>query len=153
VRPKRAAARLGACAALVAAGGCGSSASSHSTTAGPFSATGGSTAQGGLKVSTTPRYGSPPGSAPAQSGRVHVAYRNVTIRPDTLKVKVGSTVVWTNEDPLEHNVTSQSGPLRFASRNIREGQSFSVKMTRAGVIHYLCTIHPTTMNGTIDVVR
>jgi plastocyanin len=104
-------------------------------------------------VTTTPRYGSPAASAPVQSGVVHVAYRNITIRPDTLKVRVGSTVVWTNYDPLEHNVTSQSGPQRFASKNFREGQTFSVKMTRPGVIRYLCTIHPATMNGTIEVVR
>ena len=82
-----------------------------------------------------------------------MAYRNITIHPDTLKVTVGSTIAWTNFDPVEHNVTSQSGPTRFASKNFSEGQSFRVTLTRPGVIHYLCTIHPTSMNGTIVVVR
>ena len=66
---------------------------------------------------------------------------------------VGSTIVWTNYDPVEHNVTSQGGPARFASGNLSEGKSFRVTVTKPGVIRYLCTIHPTSMNGTIEVVR
>ena len=38
-----------------------------------------------------------------------VAYRNIAIDPDTLKVKVGSTIEWTNYDSVEHNVTSEGG--------------------------------------------
>ena len=155
----RVAARTKALAALAAASlslglaaGCGTSARSRTTTGGASSTATTTSSSGGLKVTTAPNYAAPPPSAPVQSGVVHVAYRNITIRPDTLKVRVGTTVVWTNYDPLEHNVTSQSGPVRFASKNFREGQTFSVKMTRAGVIHYLCTIHPASMNGTIEVV-
>ena len=142
------------CAALALAAGCGSSSHSRAASTGSqTSPASGATGSGGIKVSTVPKYASPPASAPVQSGVVHVAYRSITIRPDTLKVKLGTTVVWTDYDPLEHNVTSQSGPVRFASHNLREGQTFSVKMTAPGVIHYLCTIHPASMNGTIDVVR
>ena len=60
---------------------------------------------------------------------------------------------WTNYDGVEHNVTSEGGPQRFASGNFGEGRSFEVKLTHPGTIHYLCTIHPASMNGTIDVVR
>jgi len=85
---------------------------------------------------------------------VQVAYRNIAIAPDTLKVKVGSTIRWTNYDAIEHNVTSRGGPATFASRNsAAKGKTFEVKLTAPGVIHYLCTIHPTSMNGTIEVVR
>jgi plastocyanin len=139
-----------ACAALLLASGCGSSSHSSSTaTSGASSAT---VTSGALKLSTTPKFASPPASAAVQSGVVAVAYRNVAIHPDTLKVKVGSTIVWTNYDPLEHNVTSQRGPTKFASANFGEGHSFRVTLTRPGVINYLCTIHPTSMNGTIEVV-
>lgn len=147
-------AMLPACVALLLAGGCGSSSrgvtgssSSASVTPPPASSTG-----GGLKVNTTPKFAAPPTSAAAQSGVVNVAYRNVTIQPDTLKVRVGSTIVWTNYDPLEHNVTSKSGPATFASKNFGEGHSFRVTLTRPGVVHYLCTLHPVSMNGTIEVV-
>jgi plastocyanin len=140
--------------ALVAlAAGCGSSNGSSTgsapTAAGASGASGG---HGGIKVTGTPRFASPPANAPVQSGTVHVAYRNITIQPDTLKVKVGTTVVWTNYDSVEENVVSEGGPQKFASGTFGEGQSFSVKLTKPGVVHYECTIHPTTMNGTIEVV-
>lgn len=83
---------------------------------------------------------------------MQVAYRNIAIDPDTLRVKVGSTIKWTNFDSVEHNVTSKGGPQTFASKNFGEGGSFEVKVTKPGIIHYVCTIHPTTMNGSIEVV-
>jgi plastocyanin len=139
-----------ACCALVLASGCGSSAGSGSTAGTPATAT---KTSGSLKANKTPKYASPPASAAVQSGVVQIAYRNIAIAPDTLRVKAGSTVRWTNDDAVEHNVTSDGGPARFASGNFGEGRTFEVKLAKAGVIHYLCTIHPTTMNGTIEVVR
>jgi plastocyanin len=138
-----------ACTALLAAAGCGSggSGSTGTTTRTAKTAT-----SEGLKADTTPKYASPSSSQPVQSGVVNVAYRNIAIDPDTLRVKVGSTVRWTNYDPVEHNVTSESGPDKFASKNFAEGHTIEFKMTRPGIVHYECTVHPTTMNGTIEVV-
>lgn len=138
------------CSALVFAAGCGSSESSSSTGTATTSST---SSSGGLKPATTPKYAAPPASAAVQSGTVKIAYRNIAIAPDTLKVKVGSTIEWTNYDSVEHNVTSRGGPVKFASKNFGEGATYTVKATKPGVIHYLCTIHPTTMNGTIEVVK
>ena len=149
---KRGAPTLIACATLLLVAGCGSSSRSSTSPAGGASPAASSTSSGRLKASTTPKFATPPKSAPVQSGTVKIAYRNITIAPDTVKVKLGSTIVWTNYDPVEHNVTSHSGPARFASKNFGEGKSFSVTLTRPGVIHYLCTIHPTTMNGTIAAI-
>jgi plastocyanin len=149
--------------ALIFVAGCGTSesttsgstaASSSTTTASKTSAAGGSsTKSGGLKTNTTPKFASPASSAPVQNGAVSIEYHNITINPDTLKVKVGSTVKWTNLDSVEHNVTSEGGPQKFASKNFGEGGSYEVKLTKPGVIHYECTIHPATMNGTIEVVK
>lgn len=139
------------CAALALASGCGSSGAS--TTAGSSSATSPTIKSGALKVTTTPKYAVPSPSAPVQSGVVPIAYRNITIAPDTLRVKVGSTLRWTNEDSTEHNVTSKDGPAHFASSNFGEGRTYSVKVTKPGLIHYLCTLHPASMNGSIEVVR
>jgi plastocyanin len=141
-----------ACSALFFAAGCGSSSSSGSTSA-TTSSTSTSTSSGGLKANTTPKYAAPASSAPVQSGTVQVAYRNIAIDPDTLKVKVGSTIKWTDYDNVTHNVTSKSGPAKFASSNLTEGSTFSYKVTKPGVIHYLCTYHPASMNGTIEVVK
>jgi plastocyanin len=84
---------------------------------------------------------------------VQIAYHNIAIDPDTVKVKVGSTIKWTNQDPVEHNVTSEGGPAKFASKNIGENGTYELKVTKPGVIHYECTIHPASMNGTIEVVQ
>ena len=141
-----------ACSALALAGGCGSSKSSTTPSSSSSASTPTSTS-GELKTTTTPKYGTPAPSAAVQSGIVQVAYRNITIAPDTLKVKVGSTIKWTNYDSVEHNVTSESGPQHFASADFGEGGTYEVKLTRPGVIHYECTIHPASMNGTIEVVK
>ena len=142
-----------ACGALLTAAGCGSSSSSGGAGATTTAATTTSATASSLKVSTTPKYAAPPSSQPVQSGAVHIAYRNITIRPDTVRVRVGSTITWTNYDTVEHNVTSQGGPQSFASKNFGEGGTFTITASRPGLIRYLCTIHPTTMNGTIEVVR
>jgi plastocyanin len=106
-----------------------------------------------VKLETTPAYAPAPSSAAVQSGVVQVAYRNFSIAPDTLRVKVGTTVRWTNYDSAAHNVTSESGPQHFASQGLGENDTFEVKLTRPGVIHYESTTQPATMNGTIEVVR
>jgi plastocyanin len=152
------------CCVLALTAGCGSSGNSTSsatttgttttaTTASTKSATTSSSAtSGGIKGDTTPKFASPSTSAPVQSGVVQIAYRNIAIDPDTVRVKVGSTIKWTNYDSTQANVTSVSGPQRITSKNFGEGGSFEVKLEKPGVIHYECTLYPTTMNGTIEVV-
>jgi plastocyanin len=143
-----------ACSALPFLAGCGSSSNSTGSSAATTAKAATTPAStGGLKVNTRPKYGAPSTSAPVQSGTVQIAYRNIAINPDTLRVRVGSTIRWTNYDSVEHNVTSEGGPEKFASKNFGEGASFEIKATTPGVIHYLCTIHPASMNGTIEVVR
>ena len=150
---KRAAPVLAACAMLALVAGCGSSKSSSPANA---NAGAGETSTSVLKSHKTVNgkinYASPAPNAKVQSGLVKISYHEIAIEPDTLKVKVGSTIEWTNEDPVEHNVTSAGGPTKFASKNFGEGRTFEVKVTKPGVIHYRCTLHPATMNGTIEVV-
>ncbi len=143
-----------ACAAALVIAGCGSSGSSSSsatstvaTSTLPASGTAGSP-----KVDQEPHFAAPTSAAPLHSGLVNVAYHLITIHPDTLRVKVGSTIRWTNYDPVEHNVTSAGGVQHFASKDFGRGGTFEIKANKPGVIHYLCTIHPASMNGTIEVV-
>jgi len=163
-----------ACCALVLATGCGSSSTttgasagttagasttaSGSTTASTSAAKTTSTAKGTssapeiVKVDTTPKFASPSPSAPVQSGTVQIAYRDIAIEPDTVRVKVGSTIKWTNYDSTQANVTSEGGPYKFASKNFGEGGTFELKVEKPGVIHYESTQYPVTMNGTVEVV-
>jgi plastocyanin len=150
-------ATLALCAALAAFAGCGSSSSSSTsssgsaTTAAASTPTANTSTTGSLKATTTPKF--VPASGPVRSGTVQIAYRNIAIAPDALKVKVGSTIKWTNFDSIEHNVTSEGGPQKFASKDFGENGTFEIKALRPGVIHYECTIHPASMNGTIEVVK
>ncbi len=123
------------CWTVLLLGGCGSS-------TGPAHTSAGSTAQlnsvpsGGIKAAGTPRYAAPPSSAPVQRGVVQIAYRNYAIDPDTLRVKLGSTLRWTNYDQAPHNVTSTSGPQHIASGNLGEDAAFEIKLEKPGIVHY-----------------
>ncbi len=161
---RRSRSTLLACSALLLVAGliagCGSSGKSGGTTATSASTAahtaGGSapSSSGALKPTTTPKFATPEASAPIQSGVVQIAYRNIAIVPDTLRVKVGSTIRWTNYDSTEHNVTSVGpGPQKFASKDFGENGTFEIKVERPGVIHYESTTQPATMNGTIEVIR
>jgi plastocyanin len=144
-----------ACSALALVAGCGSSSNSSSSSSSSASSSTPKTTStsAGLKPDTTPKYASPESSSPVQSGTVQVAYRNIAIDPDAIKVKVGSTIKWTNYDSVEHNVTSEGGPQKFASKDFGEGGTYEIKANKPGIIHYECTIHPASMNGTIEVVK
>lgn len=179
--PRRVSAPILACCTLALAAGCGSSgpatgstgaggagagASGGGAAAGAVStagATSGAVGSGGaagaarsggtsLKVDTTPKFAKPSGSEPVRSGVVQIAYRNIAIDPDTVRVKVGTRIRWTNYDSTQANVTSEGGPQRFASKNFGEGGTFEITAERPGLIHYECTLYPVTMNGTIEVV-
>ncbi len=163
----RAVAVAGALACVVLAlGGCGSSSSSQGTsTAGATGSTGagsgGASGAGGshtssspasIHIDTTPHFASPPAGAPVRSGLVQIAYRDIAIFPDAIRVKTGTTVRWTNYDSIDHDVTSLSGPQTLHSGSFGSGSSYQVTLSRPGVIHYVSTTQPTTMNGTIEVV-
>ena len=87
-----------------------------------------------------------------RSGLVQIAYRYIAIFPDAIRVKAGTTVRWTNYDPIEHNVTSLSGPQTLRSGNFGQGAQLPGDAEPAGRVHYVSTTQPTTMNGTIEVV-
>ena len=81
-----------------------------------------------------------------------VVMRNIAFNPETVHAKVGETITWVNRDDAPHNVTYVSGPRFSSSGSFDNGGSFRLKLTQAGTIRYLCTIHP-GMNGTIVVAR
>ena len=74
-------------------------------------------------------------------------------RREPSTVKLGTKVKWTNFDDVIHNVTVENGPDMFTSANFGKGASYQHAFTKPGVYHYLCTIHPSAMVGTIIVVQ
>jgi plastocyanin len=154
---------LALAAATALATGCGSSKSSGSGSAASQQGGASSSSKSSDESGSKPKegiipqgkinYASPSPNAPVQSGTVKIKYHEITIEPDTVRVKVGSTIEWVNEDPIAHNVTSEPGaPDKLASGNFGEGRTFRFTVTKPGTIHYKCTNHPATMNGTIEVL-
>jgi plastocyanin len=121
---------LGAVVALAAAG-CGGS-NSSSTSSGSSSSASTSTA-----------------AAASSGGGVAIKMQNIAFDPKSVTVKVGQKVTWTNDDTVDHNVTSQSGET-IKSDNFGKGGTFSFTPTKAGTIKYVCTIHP-GMTATLTV--
>ncbi len=67
--------------------------------------------------------------------------------PHALRVKRGTKVVFANSDSTAHTATRRGS---FNTGHIRPGHSITVKLRRAGVYAYHCTIHP-FMHGKIVV--
>jgi plastocyanin len=79
---------------------------------------------------------------------VAVVLESFAFSPDNITVSVGTTVTWTNNDPVTHTVTSNTG--LFSSGSLPPGGTFSFTFTQAGTFQYHCSIH-TTMHGTVIV--
>lgn len=69
--------------------------------------------------------------------------------PPQLIIKVGDTVIWTNNGATAHTVTSDSGS-ELSSPTLSGNQVYSHTFNVAGTYNYHCSIHP-TMTGTIIV--
>lgn len=83
------------------------------------------------------------------SGKVAaVAIRGFKFVPAEVNIKVGETVVWTNEDTAPHTVESSDGTLR--SDELSKGDKYSHTFTKAGKYDYICGIH-TSMKGSVNV--
>lgn len=95
---------------------------------------------------STPQTGAAaaPDAAPGE-----VIMKGIRFQPADITVKVGDTVTWKNEDPVEHNAVDEAGG-KFKSELFGEGGTYEYTAEEAGKIDYVCTVHP-GMNGTITV--
>jgi plastocyanin len=131
------------CAAgALAAAGCGSSNNSSSSSSSTPAASSSSTPA--ASSSSTPA-----ASSSSSSGEVAIKMQNIAFDPKAVTVKVGQKVTWTNDDSVDHNVTSQSGET-IKSQNFGKGATFSFTPKKAGAIKYVCTLHP-GMDATLTV--
>jgi amicyanin len=83
------------------------------------------------------------------SDKYQVKIDNFSFGPSTLTVPVGSTVTWTNQDDVPHNVVSREGKT-LKSPVLDTDQKFSYTFTQAGTYPYYCAIHP-KMTGKVIV--
>jgi plastocyanin len=97
-------------------------------------------------------------STPNSTSNTSASYNNIIsmvssddegylYEPDTIQVKVGDTVTWTNTDDALHTVTSGSGTdenmgAEFDSGMMSTGKTFEHTFGTAGEFPYFCIIHP-----------
>lgn len=87
-------------------------------------------------------------AGPASAEDASVKIGNFTFEPQTLTVKVGTTVTWENDDDIPHVVAEKDA--KFRSKALDTGDKFTQQFTTAGTIEYYCAIHP-MMTGKIVV--
>jgi len=109
--------------------------------------------------STTPPSAPPSAGAPTLTGAsaagtgevVPIRIRENSYDPYLVKVKTGTTVVWTNEDSIAHSVVyTGAGATKFNSGSLRKGESFSNTFNTPGRYAYTDSQHA-SMEGTIVV--
>ena len=95
-----------------------------------------------------------PGTAqaapPVTQANAHtVSIDNFTFMPQTLTVKAGTTVTWTNRDDIPHGIASENNAFA-KSKALDTDDSYSVMFATPGTYKYFCYVHP-HMTGTIVV--
>lgn len=89
------------------------------------------------------------GGTGATGSGTSITIQNFAFSPQTLNVKAGDTVTWTNEDSVGHKIASDTGS-ELGSDTLQNGATYSHTFSAAGTYAYHCAIHP-SMKGTIVV--
>ena len=80
-----------------------------------------------------------------------VRIQDFAFTPETITVKKGTAVTWTNQDTTKHTVSPNQETADFkASGLLAQGQTYTVTFTTAGTFPYHCAPHP-DMKGTVIV--
>ena len=90
-----------------------------------------------------------PGRADTAASANAVSIDNFTFGPQSLTVKAGTTITWTNKDDIPHGIASANNGFA-KSRALDTDDSYSFTFTTPGSYQYFCYIHP-HMTGTIVV--
>ena len=86
--------------------------------------------------------GSSPSGQPV-SGTTDVVMKDIAFKPANLQVPLGSTVTWTNQDSVPHDVRSKSGePEVLRSDLLQQGDTYSYTFNQPGTYEYYCSVHP-----------
>lgn len=95
---------------------------------------------------TAPKTTTPPPTTAAKAVKAYVLINNFAFHPAVLTVKVGTIVIWTNNDSASHSIVGD----KFNSAFLSFGNSFSYKFATKGTYNYSCGLHP-EMTGRVVV--
>ncbi|HEY1524716.1 MAG TPA: cupredoxin family copper-binding protein [Candidatus Angelobacter sp.] len=88
------------------------------------------------------------GATVEENPTAQVKIDNFVFSPNPLTVPVGSTIRWTNQDDIPHNVVSDD--KSFKSKALDTDETFTYTFTKPGTYTYFCSIHP-KMTGKVVV--
>ncbi len=81
-----------------------------------------------------------------------VTQKNKAFSVPALKVKIGDTVTFKNDDPFFHNIFSLSEVQTFDLGSFPQGQSRKITFTKEGKVEVECAIHP-DMKLVVEVTK
>jgi hypothetical protein len=81
--------------------------------------------------------------------RAGVSISGFRFLPQTITIRAGETITWTNQDSAPHTVTANDGA--YDSGNLSLNMNYTHTFTQAGVFSYFCNIHP-SMTGVVNVI-
>jgi plastocyanin len=78
----------------------------------------------------------------------HAEMKTVTFSPNRIEITAGTTVTWTNNDPLVHTISADD--KSWDSGAVEPGKTWSHTFTQPGEYSFHCTPHP-FMKGVVVV--
>ncbi len=94
-------------------------------------------------------------------GAANVSIVEYSFTPDTVTIKVGASVTWTNNGTVAHTATADGGAFDSGQLSSptgggaygggSSGGTYTNTFGTAGTYTYHCANHPTTMKGTVVV--
>ena len=91
-------------------------------------------------------------AAPLRAQPVEIGIRDYKYDPPEVKVQIGATVRWLNQEKRASHSILFTGPGGFESDRIFPGESWQRTFDKPGVYPYTCGPHP-EMKGRIEVVE
>src|SRR5438034_10866200 len=80
-----------------------------------------------------------------------IEIKDFAFNPQTITVKSGEKITWTNRDEEPHTVVSVEKQFKKSSA-LDTDQTFTITAGAPGTYTYFCSVHP-KMTGTIVVVK
>jgi amicyanin len=105
-------------------------------------------AYGKAGYAAAPAASAAPAAAAAAVESAEVTISRMQFSQPTVTIKKGGTVTWQNAESMPHTVTASDGS--FGSRQLQNGDVFSMTFDEAGTYSYYCSLHP-MMRGTVVV--
>ena len=90
-------------------------------------------------------------AATTSSKQNTIEIKDFAFNPQTITVKSGEKITWTNRDEEPHTIVSVEKQFKKSSA-LDTDQTFTITAGAPGTYTYFCSVHP-KMTGTIVVVK